>query len=186
MVGNDGSPARRWRRGVTAMGERRARRSAQHDGGPGNGAVGEAAVGARHGREAGGMGEAVGTQRRGRQGTRSASGEREALSGRGVARSRGGRRGRGGRNAAARTAGRVVGERRARGDGLARGVLELLVRWTGQAAADATWVELGTFMRDLPSFQLEDELVLHGGRDVMTGIPYRRRGQRQPNLPEAK
>jgi hypothetical protein len=40
------------------------------------------------------------------------------------------------------------------------GVHELLVRWTGQAAADATWVELGTFKRDFPSFQLEDELVL--------------------------
>jgi hypothetical protein len=69
---------------------------------------------------------------------------------------------------------------------LARGVHELLVRWTGQAAADATWVELGTFKRDFPSFQLEDELVLQGGRDVITEIPYRRRGQRQPNLPEAK
>jgi hypothetical protein len=69
---------------------------------------------------------------------------------------------------------------------LARGVHELLVHWTGQAAADATWVELGTFKRDFPSFQLEDELVLQGGRDVMTRIPYRRRGQRQPNLSEAK
>jgi hypothetical protein len=58
---------------------------------------------------------------------------------------------------------------------LARSVHELLVRWTGQAAADATWVELGTFKRDFPSFQLEDELVLQGGRDVMTEIPYRRR-----------
>jgi hypothetical protein len=65
-------------------------------------------------------------------------------------------------------------------------VHELLVRWTGQAAADATWVELGTFKRDFPSFQLEDELILQGGKDVMTGILYRRRGQRQPNLPEAK
>jgi hypothetical protein len=69
---------------------------------------------------------------------------------------------------------------------LARDVHELLVRWTGQAAADATWVELGTFKRDFPSFQLEDELVSPGRRDVMTGIPYRRRGQHQPNLPEAK
>jgi hypothetical protein len=69
---------------------------------------------------------------------------------------------------------------------LARSVHELLVRWTGQATADATWVKLGTFKRDFPSLQLEDELVLQGGRDVMTEIPYRRRGQRQPNLPEAK
>jgi hypothetical protein len=63
---------------------------------------------------------------------------------------------------------------------------ELPVRWTGQAAADATWVELGTFKRDFLSFQLEDELVLQGERDVMTGIPYRRRGKRQPNLLEVK
>jgi hypothetical protein len=62
---------------------------------------------------------------------------------------------------------------------------ELLVCWTGQATADATWVKLGMFKRDFPSFQLEDELVLQGGRDVMTGIPYQRRGQRQPNLPKA-
>jgi hypothetical protein len=33
---------------------------------------------------------------------------------------------------------------------LARGVHELLVRGIGQAAADATWVELGTFKRDFP------------------------------------
>jgi hypothetical protein len=57
-------------------------------------------------------------------------------------------------------------------------VHELLVRWTGQATADATWVELGTFKRDFPSFQLEDELVLQGGRDMMTRIPYQCRGQR--------
>jgi hypothetical protein len=68
---------------------------------------------------------------------------------------------------------------------LAHGVHELLVRWTGQATADTTWVELGTFKRDFPSFQLEDELVLQEGRDVMTEIPYQRRGQRQPNLPKA-
>jgi hypothetical protein len=59
---------------VTAAGERRARRSERHGGGPGDGAVGEAAVGAWRG-----AGEAVGTQRRGRRGARSASGEREAM-----------------------------------------------------------------------------------------------------------
>jgi hypothetical protein len=47
------------------------------------------------------------------------------------------------------------------------------------------FIELGTFKRDFPSFQLEDELVLQGGRDVMTEIPYQRRGQCQPNLPKA-
>jgi hypothetical protein len=67
---------------------------------------------------------------------------------------------------------------------LACGMHELLVRWTSQAAADATWIELDTFKRDFPSFQLEDELVLQGGRDMMTGIPYQHRGQRQSNLPD--
>jgi hypothetical protein len=41
-AGNGGSPARRRRRGTTAMGERRVRRSGRHGGGPGGGAVGEA------------------------------------------------------------------------------------------------------------------------------------------------
>jgi hypothetical protein len=66
---------------VTATGERRARRSERHGGGPGDGAVGEAAVEARRGREAGGAGEAVRTQQRGRRGARSASDEREATVG---------------------------------------------------------------------------------------------------------
>jgi hypothetical protein len=41
-VGNGGSPARRRQRGVTATGERRARRSGRHGDGLGDGAVSEA------------------------------------------------------------------------------------------------------------------------------------------------
>jgi hypothetical protein len=41
-AGNGGSPTRRRRRGTTAMGERRVRRSGWHGGGPGDGVVREA------------------------------------------------------------------------------------------------------------------------------------------------
>jgi hypothetical protein len=40
---------------------------------------------------------------------------------------------------------------------LAQGVQELLIRWTGQPVAEATWVELDMFRNELPSFELEDE-----------------------------
>jgi hypothetical protein len=54
------------------------------------------------------------------------------------------------------------------------GVQELLIRWEGQVVANATWVELQAFKAVFPSFQLEDELVLDGGRDVMTNLAYSR------------
>jgi hypothetical protein len=49
------------------------------------------------------------------------------------------------------------------------------VVWTGLSAADATWMDLEEFKRLYPDFQLEDELIVQGGRDVMWGIPYVRR-----------
>ena len=58
---------------------------------------------------------------------------------------------------------------------LVRGIQELLVRWEGQSAADTTWVSLEDFKKLFPSFQLEDELIVQGGRDVITGIQYLRR-----------
>jgi hypothetical protein len=51
-------------------------------------------------------------------------------------------------------------------------VQELLVRWEGQCAADATWVELEAFRREFPAFKLEDEFIVEGGRDIMTGLKY--------------
>jgi hypothetical protein len=36
-------------------------------------------------------------------------------------------------------------------------------------------VDLDELCRLYPSFQLEDELVIEGGRDVMWGLTYRRR-----------
>jgi hypothetical protein len=46
---------------------------------------------------------------------------------------------------------------------MARGRLELLVCWTRQAAAEATWVPAEEFRTLYPSYQLEDELLLQGG-----------------------
>jgi len=39
-------------------------------------------------------------------------------------------------------------------------------------------VELEEFKRQFPAFQLEDELLLQGGRDVMWGIQFSRRNRK--------
>jgi hypothetical protein len=64
---------------------------------------------------------------------------------------------------------------------LARGVCQLLVHWKGEPAASATWEDADTFIERYHSFQLEDELLIEGGRDVMWGHHYQRRprGQQQ-------
>jgi hypothetical protein len=49
---------------------------------------------------------------------------------------------------------------------MARGRLELLVCWTRQAAAEATWVPAEEFRTLYPSYQLEDELLLQGGGEM--------------------
>jgi hypothetical protein len=40
---------------------------------------------------------------------------------------------------------------------------------------DATWEPLTDFVKHYPEFQLEDELLVEEGRDVMWGIPYKHR-----------
>jgi hypothetical protein len=46
---------------------------------------------------------------------------------------------------------------------LNRGVWEIMVKWAGQAAANATWEQVSEFKEAFPSFQLEDELFHNGG-----------------------
>jgi hypothetical protein len=57
---------------------------------------------------------------------------------------------------------------------VARGQQEVLVKWKGLTAAEATWMTVDEFRLVYPSFQLEDELLLQQGRDVMLDISYRR------------
>ncbi|WVZ98174.1 LOW QUALITY PROTEIN: hypothetical protein U9M48_043643 [Paspalum notatum var. saurae] len=54
-------------------------------------------------------------------------------------------------------------------------VPEVLVQWQGLSAADASWMPLPEFQRLYPSFQLEDELLVQAGRDVMWEKQYGRR-----------
>ena len=58
---------------------------------------------------------------------------------------------------------------------LARGVPQVLIRWTGEPAASATWEDVATFTAKYPAFRLEDKPVVEEGRDVMWGIGYTRR-----------
>ena len=61
---------------------------------------------------------------------------------------------------------------------LARGVQQVLIHRKGESAANATWEDVGDFSAKYPGFQLEDELLLEGGRDVMVGRRYIRRRAR--------
>jgi hypothetical protein len=58
---------------------------------------------------------------------------------------------------------------------LARGVRQVLVKWKGASPASSTWEDVDRFRALYPQFQLEDELPLEGGRDVMCGRVYTRR-----------
>jgi hypothetical protein len=58
---------------------------------------------------------------------------------------------------------------------LARGVRQVLIHWQGEPASSASWEDLEDFQARYPPFQLEDELLVEGGRDVMWGKRYSRR-----------
>jgi hypothetical protein len=50
-----------------------------------------------------------------------------------------------------------------------------LVQWDGLPLEDATSEQLEEFRQQFPEFQLEDKLLAHAGRDVMTGLTYSRK-----------
>jgi hypothetical protein len=58
---------------------------------------------------------------------------------------------------------------------MARGVRQVLIHWKGESAASSTWEDVDSFRTSHPAFQLEDELRLDGGGDVMWGRTYTRR-----------
>jgi len=58
---------------------------------------------------------------------------------------------------------------------LRRGVWHVLVKWAGLPDSEATWETVDSFRTAFPDFQLEDELLSEGGRDVMVGLTYQRR-----------
>jgi hypothetical protein len=61
---------------------------------------------------------------------------------------------------------------------LKRGQWHVLVQWSEAKPEDATWEPLQQFTASYPQFQLDDELFVEGGRDVMTGNVYSRRYKR--------
>ena len=58
-----------------------------------------------------------------------------------------------------------------------RGQLQILIKWKNQPAAESSWEDAELFREVYPEFQLEDELILQAGRDVMIGKTYTRRRQ---------
>jgi hypothetical protein len=57
---------------------------------------------------------------------------------------------------------------------LARGVRQVLIQWKGTSPASTTWEDVDTLRDKFPQFQLEDELPLEEGRDVMWGWSHTR------------
>jgi hypothetical protein len=52
-----------------------------------------------------------------------------------------------------------------------------LIKWKGQDEAAVSWVDADEFRSLYPSFELVDEIILQGGRDVMWGMVYSRCGK---------
>jgi hypothetical protein len=63
---------------------------------------------------------------------------------------------------------------------VARGRVVLLVQWVDRPTSEASWIDAEEFHALYPEFQLEDELLVGGGgRDVMLGVQYTRRRDKQ-------
>jgi len=58
---------------------------------------------------------------------------------------------------------------------LRRGTWLVLIKWTGLDESEATWEPIDDFKTRFPDFQLEDELFVGEGTDVMVGKVYHRR-----------
>jgi hypothetical protein len=56
-----------------------------------------------------------------------------------------------------------------------RAQLQILIKWKNQPAAESSWEDAKLFKEVYPEFQLEDDLILQAGRDVMIGKTYTRR-----------
>ncbi|WVZ63072.1 hypothetical protein U9M48_012737 [Paspalum notatum var. saurae] len=67
---------------------------------------------------------------------------------------------------------------------LARGVSQVLVQWADQPASAATWEDVDEFQRHYPQWQLEGDLLLEGGRDVMWGRHYSKRQRPRRGSPQ--
>jgi hypothetical protein len=59
-----------------------------------------------------------------------------------------------------------------------RGVWYICIKWRGLPDEDATWEQLEEFRGHYPDFQLEDELFVQVGKDVMTDCTIRRHPRR--------
>jgi hypothetical protein len=60
------------------------------------------------------------------------------------------------------------------------GQWQVLVHWNGTQPVDATWEPLQQFKASYPQFQLEDELFVEGGRNVMVYSRWPKQPSSQP------
>ena len=60
---------------------------------------------------------------------------------------------------------------------LRRGIWFVLVQWLGLDPSEATWEQVEDFKLRFLDFQLEDELFIEAGSDVMVGKTYQRRSR---------